>query len=100
MKRNQARSRDSIEFARSQRRMANEFVTVVWQWLRNRQCFKQKFRREYPIPPYTVDFCCVELGIIIEIDGEHHLTPEGIEHDRIRDRFLNSLGFHVFRIQG
>ena len=80
--------------------MANEFVSIVWQWIRNRQCCKQKFRREYPIPPYTVDFCCVEIGLVIEIDGEHHLTPEGIEHDRIRDRFLNSQGFQVLRIQG
>jgi very-short-patch-repair endonuclease len=73
---------------------------IVWQWLQNSQCCKQKFRREHPIPPYTVDFFCVELGLVIEIDGEHHLTPEGIEHDRIRDAFLKQLGYQVLRIQG
>ena len=100
MKRSRARSKERIEFARSQRRMAKEFVSIVWLWLRNRQCCKQKFRREHPIPPDTVDFCCVELSLVIEIDGEHHLSPEGIEHDRIRDEFMKRLGYQVLRIQG
>ena len=100
MKRNKVRSQDSIEFAQSQRRTSNEFASTVWQWIRNRQCCNQKFRREVPIPPYTVDFGCVDLKLVIEIDGERHLSDEGIEHDRIRDRYLRSLGYQVLRIPG
>ena len=98
MKRSQARSKKAIEFARDQRASANEFAQTVWQWLRNRNCLEQKFRREYPIPPYTVDFCCVELKLVIEIDGEDHFTEEGKERDRIRDAFLEKLGYRVLRI--
>ena len=36
----------------------------------------EKFRREYPIPPYTADFCCVALKLIVELDGEHHQAEE------------------------
>ena len=100
MKKSRSRSMASIEFARLQRRMSDESVLIVWHWIRNRHCFKQKFRREHPIAPYTVDFCCVELRLVIEIDGAHHWTPEGIEHDQIRDRFLISLGYQVLRIPG
>jgi very-short-patch-repair endonuclease len=100
MKRSQARSKESIEFARVQRAEANEFASTVWQWLRNRRCCGQKFRREYPIPPYTADFCCVELKLDIEIDGAGHLTEEGVVHDRQRDRFLKRLGFRILRIPG
>jgi very-short-patch-repair endonuclease len=100
MKRSHGRSEESIEFAKSQRQTSNEFASNVWQWIRNRQCYNQKFRREFPIPPYTVDFCCIELQLIIEIDGEHHLTIEGIEHDRIRDQYLRRLGYQILRIPG
>ncbi len=99
-KRSRARLQESINFARNQRRTSNEFATVVWQWIRNRQIHGAKFRREYPIPPYTVDFCCIEQNLIIEIDGEEHFTDNGVEHDRVRDRFLQNLGYKILRIPG
>ena len=100
MKRSQARSDEAIEFARRQRAAANEFANLVWQWVRNRQICSQKFRREVPIPPYTADFCCVELKLILEIDGADHLTTAGQERGRERDEFLESQGFRVVRIVG
>jgi very-short-patch-repair endonuclease len=100
IKRTPARSEASIDFARDQRQMANEFAATVWQWLRNRQIERRKFRREHPIPPYTVDFCCVEERLVIEVDGEVHLTESAQRYDRDRDRFLNQLGYKVLRIPG
>ena len=100
VKKSMARSKQNIDFAKSQRRMARDYVLIVWQWLRDRQVLGQKFRREHPVPPYTVDFFCVELGLVIEIDGQPHLTPEGIAHDRVRDRFLKSLSYKILRITG
>jgi very-short-patch-repair endonuclease len=100
MKKSKARLKQNIDFAKSQRRMASDYVLIIWQWLRNRQVLGQKFRREHPVPPYMVDFFCVELGLVIEIDGQPHLSPEGIAHDRVRDRFLKSLGYEVLRIPG
>jgi very-short-patch-repair endonuclease len=100
MKRSQARSEEAIEFARNQRRNSNEFATTVWQWIRNREIHGVKFRREHPILPYTADFCCTERNLIIEVDGEGHFTEEGIELDRVRDRFLKNLGYRILRIPG
>ena len=94
------RAPETINFARQQRQQANEFACHVWQIVRNRGCLKQKFRREYPIPPYTVDFCCVELKLVLEVDGSEHFTDEGQQHDQQRDRFLADLGDIVNRIQG
>jgi len=100
MKRSRARAPDAVEFARSQRAAANEFASAVWQWVRNRQLCGQKFRREYAIPPYTADFCCVELRRILEIDGADHLTEDGRQRDRVRDDLLSRLGYRVVRISG
>ncbi len=85
MNRRSRRDSETIAFARDQRSRANEFAHEVWQMLRNRRCRNQKFRREYSIPPYTVDFCCVALKLIIEVDGAHHQTDEGRRHDQRRD---------------
>ena len=94
------RNPEAIEFARQQRKQSNDFASVMWQLLRGRRCRGRKFRREYPIPPYTVDFCCVELKLIVEVDGEDHFTAEGKEHDEKRDRFLRDRGYEVVRIPG
>ena len=91
---------DAIAFARDQRVRANEFARDVWQIVRNRGCRNQKFRREYPIPPYTADFCCVALKLIVEVDGEHHQTDEGREYDKRRDRYLAEQGYTLLRIPG
>ena len=68
--------------------------------IRDRRCRGQRFRREHPIPPYTVDFCCVALKLIVEVDGEHHQTAEGRQHDQHRDQYLAEQGYHVVRIPG
>ena len=99
-KKSKARSPEAIEFARSQRRNQNDFATTVWQMLRSPRCCGRKFRREYPIPPYTADFCCVELKLIVEVDGSHHETETGRTHDRERDKFLRELGYEIIRIPG
>ncbi len=99
MNRRLQREHDAIQFARHQRATANEFAQAVWQMLRNRYCRDQKFRREYAVPPYTVDFVAM-LNLIIEVDGEHHQTAEGRQHDHHRDQYLAEQGFHVVRIPG
>ena len=93
-------SSNAISFARDQRKQANEFAQTLWQLLRNRQCCGMKVRREYPIPPYTADFCCVELKLIVEVDGDHHFTAGGAAHDQRRDQYLRQLGYGVLRIPG
>ena len=102
MEKRLARSRnsDSTEFARNQRICSNEFVRDVWQMVRGRRCCGEKFRREYSIGPYTVDFVCVALKLVVEVDGEHHFTDEGIRHDKKRDGYLKELGYTVLRIRG
>ena len=63
-------------------------------------CCGEKFRREHVIEPFTVDLCCVALKLIVEVDGEHHFTDEGLSRDRTRDRYLVELGYEVLRIRG
>jgi very-short-patch-repair endonuclease len=53
------------------------------------------FRRQHPLGPYIVDFCCVERLLIVEIDGGHHLEQRA--RDDVRSAWLASRGFRVLR---
>jgi len=67
----------------------------LWRRLRARELCGFKFRRQYPIAPYIVDFICVEKRLIVEIDGGQHATIN--EADGLRTRFLNDRGYRVIR---
>lgn len=94
------RDPERTEFARAQRRQANEFSHDVWQMVRAGRMLGEKFRREYPLGSYTLDFVSVDLKLNIEIDGKDHLTEEGKEHDLLRDAYLQRLGYTILRING
>lgn len=55
------------------------------------------FRRQRPVGRYIVDFVCLELKIIIEVDGESHNHIEIAENDILRQNKLENLGFRVIR---
>jgi len=69
---------------------------VLWSKLRNKQQ-KFKFRRQYGIGRYVVDFYCPKLKLAIEIDGATHSTDEEIKKDKERERFINRFGIIVKR---
>jgi len=52
-----------------------------------------KFRRQYPVGPFIVDFICVEQNIVIEVDGGQHAENE--EQDIQRSAYLNRIGYRV-----
>jgi very-short-patch-repair endonuclease len=66
---------------------------AIWSQLRNRGLSGFKFKRQWTLGTYVVDFCCIDRGLIVEIDGGQH-TPE---RDSARTAALNRLGYRVIR---
>lgn len=62
-----------------------------------KQLLGKKFRRQYSVGPYCIDFCCVEIKLAVELDGESHFTPEAKVHDAARQRFIESFGIRFLR---
>ena len=83
--------------ARKLRQNLTEQEAVMWHLLRNRGVNGYKFRRQYPIGNYVVDFVCRELKLIIELDGGQHNEPTNIEYDQKRTQYLNEKGYRVIR---
>ena len=65
----------------------------LWSRLRQRQ-LGYAFRRQHPIPPYTVDFACITRRLVVEADGGQHAESQS---DIRRDRFLRRRGRTVLR---
>ena len=66
---------------------------IVWQALRNRQLRGFKFRRQWTLGSFIVDFFCWEAKLIVEIDGGQH-SAEG---DHARTFWLEAQGYHLLR---
>jgi very-short-patch-repair endonuclease len=66
----------------------------VWGRLCNRQVDGYKFRRQFPVGPYFVDFMCLSERLAVEVDGPLH------DHgsDRRRTEWLQRSGYRLIRI--
>jgi len=82
--------------ARDLRRDLAPAEKLVWKLLRDRRLKGFKFRRQHPVGPYIADFCCLDATLVLELDGESHLTRKPL--DATRDRFFIKKGFHVLRV--
>jgi len=81
------------QLARNLRKNQTDAEQVLWLQFRNRRFLNYKFRRQFVIEPYIVDFVCLDLKLIIELDGSQHNE----EVDAERTLFLTQLGFKVVR---
>ena len=56
-----------IQLAREFRKNPTRSEEIMWNALRNRQFMNLKFRRQYLIAGYLLDFYCHELKLAIEL---------------------------------
>ncbi len=61
---------------------------LLWMKLKGKQIDGLKFRRQFGVGPYVIDFYCPELRLGIELDGEIHNRFDTEMHDNIRTAFL------------
>lgn len=81
--------------AKNLRQSTTDAEQRLWQQLRNRQVCNAKFQRQHPVPPYIVDFVCLEKKRVIEADGGQHIELQ--TYDEKRTVFLEAQGFRVLR---
>ena len=85
------------ELAKTLRKNSTPQERLLWKILRNSNINNFKFKRQYPIGNYIVDFICKEKLLIIEIDGGQHNEELNMQHDIERTKYLNDRGFKVLR---
>ena len=86
------------EKRRSLRKNPTGSEAMLWQCLRRKQ-LGVKFRRQFSVDYYIMDFYCHELKLAIEADGYSHELPEARSKDAIRQKFLETRGIRVLRFK-
>ncbi|HEY6565262.1 MAG TPA: endonuclease domain-containing protein [Pirellulaceae bacterium] len=86
---------EHLERRRELRQRSTKAESLLWTAMRNRKMGGLKFRRQHSIGHYIADFACLEIKLVIEVDGDYHehVAPS----DNIRQRFFESEGFRVLR---
>ena len=87
------------EARRELRTFGTMYEASFWKLLSNRQVEGVRFRRQFSVGPYILDFYAPELKLAIELDGYYHQTEDGLRHDYYRDAFLKSSGITLLRFE-
>ena len=83
--------------ARALRKGQTDAEALLWSKLLSRQVLGLKFRRQHPLGSYFADFACIEIGLIVELDGGHHGEALAVAYDRKRSADLALMGYQVLR---
>lgn len=81
---------------RDLRKRMTQSETLLWSRLRGGQS-GVRFRRQYSVGNYIVDFCCPRLKFVVELDGITHQDEKVQDHDSRKEKYLSSRGFVVLR---
>lgn len=84
-------------YARKLRRDQTEAEKLLWRHLRNKQLQGIKFRRQFQIGKYIVDFVALDERIILELDGSQHMGSAQEGYDRKRTKWLEANDYRVIR---
>ncbi len=71
----------------------------LWTALKNKQLQGRRFRRQYSVGKYILDFYCPEEKLAVELDGAGHFSFAGSEYDVERDAFMQYYDVKVLRFE-
>ncbi|MEO8210188.1 MAG: endonuclease domain-containing protein [bacterium] len=72
---------------------------ILWDRLKGRQIKGMKFRRQFGVGRYAIDFYCPEIKLAIEVDGDTHDSPDEIEYDKSRQSEIENFKIVFLRIK-
>ena len=70
---------------------------LLWSKIRAKQILEYKFRRQYSVGDYIVDFYCPQLKLGIEVDGDSHFREGAKDYDEERQAYIESFGIRIVR---
>ncbi|MEX2008808.1 MAG: endonuclease domain-containing protein, partial [Dongiaceae bacterium] len=83
------------QFVKAMRAQPTDAEHRLWQHLRRKQVGGLRFRRQYRLGLYIVDFVCLPARLVVEVDGGQHAVEA--QKDERRTRWLETQGFTVVR---
>jgi very-short-patch-repair endonuclease len=84
----------------NRRHLRNEMPgseVMLWARLKGRQLSGCKFRRQYGVGPFVIDFYSPEIKLGVELDGDSHFQEGARAYDEQRTRYISSFGIRIMR---
>ena len=90
----------SLKFLRKKlRNNSTPAESALWEQLRAGRLDGTRWRRQYSIGNYIVDFYCPKARLCVELDGDVHYTMQGDTADYDRTEFLKQHDVTVLRFE-
>ena len=87
-------------FRRELRTHGTHAEATLWLRLKGRQLGGYRFRRQFSVGRFILDFYCPETRLAVELDGAGHYTEEGRAYDQARTEYLEQVfGIRVIRFE-
>jgi very-short-patch-repair endonuclease len=83
--------------ARRLRKAMSPPERLLWSELKKRPG-GYKFRKQHPFGAFSMDFCCLQVRLCIEVDGDAHDFQSRAQQDVERDRELIARGYRTLRV--
>src|SRR3989338_6649414 len=67
---------DNLDIRRRLRLHSTKSEVILWKQLRNKRLLNLKFKRQYGVDNYAVDFYCPKFKLALEIDGGYYFEKK------------------------
>ncbi len=82
---------------RDLRQRSTETERILWERIRNNK-LGQRFKRQYSVRGYVMDFYCPRKKLAIELLGSVHLTADSKKYDKYRKEYLENFEIKIIEI--
>ncbi len=93
-------AKEQKNIRRELRHQSTPAEAALWLLLKGRQIDNSRWRRQFSIGIYILDFYCPATRLGIELDGAGHFTPDGEYNDERRTEYLwQKHGIRILRFE-
>jgi very-short-patch-repair endonuclease len=70
---------------------------AIWNCLQGMKTDALRFKRQFRIGPYVVDFCCPTMKLILEVNRNPSPTSPPDAYDQMRVSYFEAAGYNVMQ---
>jgi very-short-patch-repair endonuclease len=91
-------NRESEKYKRRMlRKNMPQAEVILWSKLKGKGLDGYRFRRQYSVGKFVLDFYCPKLKLAVEIDGDSHFVEGAYERDKERRKIIETFAITFLR---